>query len=576
MSKSTIIALALMLFSFGSTAQPQGFRLPKTPEDPYFKMSEVSCTSQGKTLYGEMYTPVNGLTKKPVIIMAHGFNGTHIVFYDLIQRLSREGFITYAFDFSGGSVRSRSEGSTLDMTIFSERDNLLDVIDQVRGMNGVDPDKIYLLGESQGGLVAAMAAAKAPEKVQAIALMYPAFSIPSSGDKLFPDHEVPDTVTTMGVSLGAEFYKSMFGYDLWKDISKYEKPVLITHGTADALVSIEFAEKAVKEYKDVEYHSIEGGDHGYNNPEHRAQNNQFVVDFFNNQLKTVEDQIPCLTSPAHQLPVLPDEFKQEAEHQGEVVRLDYGDKYLKVYLPYGYDQKDKKTKYNVFYLFHGGNGNPEHYWMWRNPSLKNILDNMIEKGLLEPLIVVTPTYYPAGSVSGGADVVRDFKDEFLNEIIPLVEGKFNTYSKNTKPKALKAARTHRAIGGFSLGSACTWWAFVQSLDYFKWFMPMSGDCWALRDSGGDAEATVKFLVENLKNFPEEVADDYFVYSMTGDRDIAYAPVLSQMAVMQKYPEFRFDDDFSKGNMYFSVMHTGFHSFEYINQYIYYALPYFFK
>lgn len=62
----------------------------------------------------------------------------------------------------------------------------------------------------------------------------------------------------------------------------------------------------------------------------------------------------------------------------------------------------------------------------------------------------------------------------------------------------------------------------------------------------------------------------------GDRDIAYSPVLKQMAALQNHPEFRFNDDFSKGNIYFSVMHSGFHSFEYINQYIYYALPYFFK
>lgn len=64
--------------------------------------------------------------------------------------------------------------------------------------------------------------------------------------------------------------------------------------------------------------------------------------------------------------------------------------------------------------------------------------------------------------------------------------------------------------------------------------------------------------------------------MTGDCDIAYSPVLKQMAALQNHLEFRFNDDFSKGNIYFSVMHSGFHSFEYINQYIYYALPYFFK
>lgn len=110
---------------------------------------------------------------------------------------------------------------------------------------------------------------------------------------------------------------------------------------------------------------------------------------------------------------------------------------------------------------------------------------------------------------------------------------------------------------------------------------MSGDCWAVRSFGAAddqdySEATAEYLVKSLSKYPAKYSGDFFIYSMTGDRDIAYSPVLKQMAALQNHPEFRFNDDFSKGNIYFSVMHSGFHSFEYINQYIYYALPYFFK
>ena len=100
-------------------------------------------------------------------------------------------------------------------------------------------------------------------------------------------------------------------------------------------------------------------------------------------------------------------------------------------------------------------------------------------------------------------------------------------------------------------------------------------CIALLETGS-SEATAEYLVKSLSRSPAKYSGDFFIYSMTGDRDIAYSPVLKQMAALQNHPEFRFNDDFSKGNIYFSVMHSGFHSFEYINQYIYYALPYFFK
>jgi len=571
MKKLIIIAL-LCLGVSSSFAQPRN--LP-VPEDPYFKMQEVSCVSNGNTLYGEMYTPVYGLSRKPTIIMSHGFNSTHNVFYDLINLLTKEGFITYAFDFAGGATASKSEGSTLDMSIFTERDNLIDVIDQVSKMKGVDPNNIFLLGESQGGLVSAMAAAKVPEKVKALALMYPALGIPASTDRIYPDHNIPDTIKSMGITLGGNFYRSMIGYDVYSDIPSYQGPVLITHGTADKLVNISLAERAVPCYKNVEFHPIEGGDHGYNGPEHRAINNQYVVDFFNRQLLTIEDQLPCLSSEAHQLSLVPDEFNKEAKQQGTIETLTYGDKNVKVYLPYGYDQKDKKKKYNVLYFFHGSGQTQDDCWIL-NPSLKNLIDNMIEKGLMEPLIVATPTYYAAGVTTGGNEVIRDFKNEFVNKIIPLVEGTYNTYAKNTKAKSLKEARSHRAMSGFSFGSACTWWTFIQSLDYFKWFMPMSGDCWALRESRGDADAVANLLAESVSSYPENVKNDFFVYALTGDKDLAYSSMLQQINALQKHPEFVFSDDFSKGNFYFSVKHTGYHVLDYACHYIYNALPYFFK
>ena len=289
MNKRFFVVIALMCCTFlNSFAQQQGAAAPSVPEDPSFTMKEVPLKSNGVTLYGEMYTPVNGPEKKPVIIMSHGFNSTHIVFYDLIPLLSKEGFITYAYDFAGGAVKSMSEGSTVDMTIFTERNNLIDVINQISQMDGVDKDNIFLLGESQGGLVSAMAAAIVNGKVKAVGLMYPALGIPASAERFYPDHHVPDTINSMGIKLGGNFYRSMFDYDVWKDIAQYEGPVMITHGTGDRLVNISLAEQAVKGYKNVEFHPIEGGDHGYTDKEHRDINNQFVVEFFIRQVKTVK------------------------------------------------------------------------------------------------------------------------------------------------------------------------------------------------------------------------------------------------------------------------------------------------
>ncbi|MBQ1341089.1 MAG: hypothetical protein IIY33_01270, partial [Erysipelotrichaceae bacterium] len=97
---------------------------------------------------------------------------------------------------------------------------------------------------------------------------------------------------------------------------------------------------------------------------------------------------------------LPAEMKLPAVKKGTVELLRYSSntyddearvlhKKAYVYLPYGYDHN---KRYNVLYLLHGG-GCGEDFWLKWFPDTVNILDNMIEQGLCEPCIVVTPTYY---------------------------------------------------------------------------------------------------------------------------------------------------------------------------------------
>ena len=54
-----------------------------------------------------------------------------------------------------------------------------------------------------------------------------------------------------------------------------------------------------------------------------------------------------------------------------------------------------------------------------------MLDHMIDKGELKPLVVVAPTYYPPGKKDQGiaysGEAVRDFGPLMLNKILPLVE-----------------------------------------------------------------------------------------------------------------------------------------------------------
>ena len=88
---------------------------------------------------------------------------------------------------------------------------------------------------------------------------------------------------------------------------------------------------------------------------------------------------------------------KEANKRGSVSHVWYDSELLginrrmTVYTPYGYETS-KKTKYPVLYLLHGGGGDEEAWTSMGRTA--QILDNLIEKGLAKPMIVVMPNGNP--------------------------------------------------------------------------------------------------------------------------------------------------------------------------------------
>jgi enterochelin esterase-like enzyme len=281
--------------------------------------------------------------------------------------------------------------------------------------------------------------------------------------------------------------------------------------------------------------------------------------------------------------VVPDEYRSEIKNQGTIENLEYAAanldngtdiKKLNVYLPYGYDPSDADKKYNVLYLMHGGSENENTIIgePGQNKELKKIIDNMIANGDIEPLIIVTPSFY------GGKNDTALFHEELVSTVIPLIETKYHTYATSVDAEGLKASREHRAFGGFSMGSVTTWYTYINCLDYFKYFMPLSGDCWALGDKAGadKATATSEYLATVAKDAGYE-PQDYYLLCATGNQDIAYPNLKPQIDAMKQLTDsFIYSADLKKGNFYFIVSDGGTHAWNWVNQYIYDILPDLFK
>ena len=257
---------------------------------------------------------------------------------------------------------------------------------------------------------------------------------------------------------------------------------------------------------------------------------------------------------------IPEQYLTEAAHGGRLEELEIpGFSPAAVYLPCGYDESE--TRYSTFYLLHGGGGNPWSFFA-EDGLFKNMLDHMIAEGDMDPLIVVTPTYYPPGCSGNGiayaGEAVREFGPILLNRVVPLTDSRFRT----------AADRRNRGIGGFSMGAVATWYVFMAGLDCFRWFMPLSGDCWICGELGGGKHPgqTAALIGDTVHG------RDFYLHALTGDRDIAFPNLDPQMQAMKAL---HYPFEFGK-NTHYSILEGGVHDYPDIRRYIYNALPEFFR
>ena len=164
---------------------------------------------------------------------------------------------------------------------------------------------------------------------------------------------------------------------------------------------------------------------------------------------------------------------KEANKRGSVSHVWYDSELLgsnrrmTVYTPYGYEAS-KKTKYPVLYLLHGGGGD-EEAWSSMGRAAQ-ILDNLIEKGLAEPMIVVMPNGNPGqqAAVTLNLDTKQvqtpnAYVTSLVKEIIPFIEKNYRAIPK----------KEARAIAGLSMGGGHTTSATMLFPGVFDYICPMS-------------------------------------------------------------------------------------------------------
>lgn len=242
------LLLTLLFIALAAAARETELRIPNGSGD----------------IYGVLSKPENGEKKQPIVILSHGFNGTHHFGRAYFEALNGMGYQCFAFDFPCGSVRSRSDGNTMEMSIPDEQKALETIVDYFKAQPDVDRKRIVLLGESQGGLVSALAGAAKRKDVAGLVLVFPALCIPDNWRDRYPDAAaIPDTTHFWGVDMGRRFFAEIHDMDVFPLIGKFRKPVVIIQGDKDFIVSLDDSRHATALYKDATLHVIPGAGHGF-------------------------------------------------------------------------------------------------------------------------------------------------------------------------------------------------------------------------------------------------------------------------------------------------------------------------
>lgn len=242
------------------------------------KETTFSCQKKNLIIRGTEYRPKG--KNLPIAIVSHGLNEGQDGVKKYAYFLAERGYAAYCFDFCGGKAeKCESDGETTEMTVLTEVEDLETVMEYAKEQPYVNPEKIVLMGCSQGGFVSALVAAKHNEEIEQLILFFPAFCIPDmveAGNLLgtkFNRRKAPDEFKCAGMTLGRCYLEAAYDMDIYEEIKGFDGDVLIVHGSKDRSVDISYSERAYETYLSVEskreeprevlFKIVEKGKHGF-------------------------------------------------------------------------------------------------------------------------------------------------------------------------------------------------------------------------------------------------------------------------------------------------------------------------
>ena len=141
--------------------------------------------------------------------------------------------------------------------------------------------------------------------------------------------------------------------------------------------------------------------------------------------------------------LIPADFWNKCDKCGQLVADSYNNKGLMAYLPYGFH---RDNQYDIFYFKLGTNNKAAQ--LFNYPPYVNhfeyVLDNLIDRCIIKPCIVI--------AIDGNRPNQGWLQTNALG-LVQYVETKVRSFAdRNVEAANLIKTRSHRAVGGWSLGA----------------------------------------------------------------------------------------------------------------------------
>ncbi|MCT3385346.1 alpha/beta hydrolase [Lactobacillus johnsonii] len=225
-------------------------------------MATITLERDGLQLVGTREEPFGEIYDMAIIF--HGFtaNRNTSLLKEIANSLRDENIASVRFDFNG---HGDSDGKFENMTVLNEIEDANAILNYVK----TDPHvrNIYLVGHSQGGVVASMLAGLYPDIIKKVVLLAPAATLKSDalkgntqGVTYNPDH-IPDRLPFKDLTLGGFYLRIAQQLPIYEVSAQFTKPVCLIHGTDDTVVSPNASKKYDQIYQNSTLHLIKGADH---------------------------------------------------------------------------------------------------------------------------------------------------------------------------------------------------------------------------------------------------------------------------------------------------------------------------